>query len=258
MTIVTINGSPRKRGNTATAAALLAGRLQERLGPGTRVKMVHLGGHDLRMCRGCRVCFDRGEERCPLRDDLLKVKKTLDSADLVILAAPVYVEDVSGLLKNWLNRMAFVCHRPQYTGKTACLLTTSGVGSTGHALRTMNTALRTWGFAVAGSGMFHTGEAMDAAAQEARFGKRFDKLAAAVAARTLRPRRPGLLALLTFRIQQLYHEKFDARDSLDYRFWQERGWLDKHRRWYTKERVPRLRAAMARLLGGIIARLVLR
>lgn len=58
------------------------------------------------------VAYALGEDHCPLRDDVSEIKKKIDDADIIILASPVYVEDVSGLLKNWIDRMAFVCHRP--------------------------------------------------------------------------------------------------------------------------------------------------
>ena len=65
----------------------------------------------------------------------------MQSADGLIVAIPVYVNDVSGIVKNWIDRLAFVCHRPEFAGKSAFLISTVGLGPTSHALQTLRFAL---------------------------------------------------------------------------------------------------------------------
>ncbi len=79
---------------------------------------------------------------CPCRDGLAALRKKLLPADGVIAASPVYVEDVSGTMKNWIDRMAYHCYRPAFAGKLAFVVITSGVGTTGRAAQTMATAMR--------------------------------------------------------------------------------------------------------------------
>jgi multimeric flavodoxin WrbA len=102
------------------------------------------------LCRGCRACFDHGEEACPLHDDLPLIRSRMDDADALILASPVYVDDVSGLVKNWMDRLAYLSHRPAMGGKYAFTVATVGGGPAGHTLRTMNTALLTWCYHLSG------------------------------------------------------------------------------------------------------------
>jgi multimeric flavodoxin WrbA len=33
-------------------------------------------------------------------------------AEAYVFASPVYVEDINGVMKNWIDRMAFNSHRP--------------------------------------------------------------------------------------------------------------------------------------------------
>lgn len=73
----------------------------------------------------------------------------MKAADAIILASPVYVDDVSGITKNWIDRLAHVCHRPEFYGKYAYLLSTTGASSTRHTLRTMNAPMY-WGFTIIG------------------------------------------------------------------------------------------------------------
>ena len=149
MRVLAIVSSYRKQGNTARVVELVNRAMRDisrSKGDTSEFELIHLGHLNIEMCRGCRVCFNQGEAKCPLQDDLLVIKAKILAADALILASPVYVEDVNGIIKNWIDRMAHVCHRPEFAGKYAYALTTSGVGSTNHALRTLNTALRTWGF----------------------------------------------------------------------------------------------------------------
>lgn len=60
-------GSLHKGGATHTAARKLLEGL-ESFGD-VEGEIVLLGDHDLGLCRGCKLCFDRGEENCPLEGD---------------------------------------------------------------------------------------------------------------------------------------------------------------------------------------------
>jgi multimeric flavodoxin WrbA len=147
MKVMTLISSYRKNGNTERLCSLIEEELQsiaEFQHETLEIERVRLGHTELKTCLGCRVCFDKGEELCPLKDELLLIRKKLDEADGIILASPVYVEDVNGIMKNWIDRMAFNCHRPAFAGKTAVIVSTSGNASTKHALRTMRNALTRW------------------------------------------------------------------------------------------------------------------
>ena len=66
-----------------------------------------------------------------------KLARMVLEADGVVLASPVYVNDVSGHVKTLIDRLAFVCHRPQFM-QTPFFLATTGGSSCRHALRTGN------------------------------------------------------------------------------------------------------------------------
>ena len=84
MKLLFLNGSPRKRGNTAVTLGLLEEALRERFGERDceiSAETLHISDLDIRSCRGCRACFDRGEEACPLKDDLLDLHAKIMAAD---------------------------------------------------------------------------------------------------------------------------------------------------------------------------------
>jgi multimeric flavodoxin WrbA len=260
MKIVTIIGSHRKKGNTARVVGLIEEQLQKeaaQAGESLDIETIFLGHQDIGLCRGCRVCFDRGEEHCPLKDDLLAIKARMLAADGLIVASPVYVDDVSGTTKNWIDRLAHVCHRPEFAGRAAYLVVTTGSSPTGHALRTLRTAMLTWGFYVAGEAGFKTGALMPQQELEARYrhaaGRGAHKFFCAVHER--RFARPTFLSLMTFRIQQLAYQQVD-RDSIDFKYWRSQGWLEPQRTFYVDHQVNPVKLALARLTGAALARFV--
>jgi multimeric flavodoxin WrbA len=263
MKIVALMSSYRKGGNTARMVELIGKAVMElavQKGEPLDFQMVYLGHQRIEMCRGCRVCFNQGEVKCPLQDDVLRIKAKILAADAVILASPVYVEDVNGIMKNWIDRMAHVCHRPEFAGKYAYALTTSGLGSTNHALRTLNTALRTWGFYIVGQAGLRTGAYMRQADLEQNFEHQAHEIAGQIfaAIHAQKASRPSFLSMMTFKIQQAYWKKppQDPNDAYDYDYWQRRGWTDSRREFYIWHKSSRVKTALARITGTILARFV--
>ncbi len=259
MRILLLLGSHRRDGNTARALGLLAeelGRLGERHGRAVEAETVFLGELDLRPCRGCRACFDRGEEACPLRDGLLPLYRRLLAADGVVLASPVYVNDVSGTMKTLLDRLAFVCHRPAFARLQLLALATTGGSPTRHTLRTLQGAWLSMGGRVAASLGLAAG-ALTARGEIARqHGRQLAgaarRLFGSIAGRS--HERPAFVNLMMFRIQQASWSRDDP-DRVDYRYWDGNGWFDPRCSFFIPHRAPLLRALAARAVGGLLARI---
>jgi multimeric flavodoxin WrbA len=260
MRILVLVGSYRQRGNTAQIAELIIEHLHclaAHDGEPLEVETINLAHREIHFCRGCRVCFDKGEDRCPLRDDLLEIKARMQAADGLLLAAPVYVNDVNGAVKNWIDRLAHVCHRPEFPGRCAYLVATVGDSPTRHALRTMSVALSTWGYHIVGQAGFKMGALMDQQETVARFEERTEQIAESLY-RAVRERayvRPSFVSLMTFKIQQLGWRKAPA-GSLDYAHWSGKGWIEPEREFYLPHRANLLKVAVARAAGALIARFV--
>jgi len=262
MKILALVGSYRKNGNTAQVVDLIAEELQRAAARdcgALEIETLYLGHHDIRLCRGCRVCFDRGEEKCPLKDDLLAIKAKIIEADGLIVASPIYVDDVSGTMKNWIDRLAHVCHRPEFAGKCVTLVATTGGSPTGHAVRTLQTAMLSWGCYVVGEAGFKTGALMDRGEIQARYQGRIEKTAAQLyqAIRRAEFRKPSFYSLMVFKIQQLSRRRTNSpQDALDNVYWEEQGWTDPRREFYIDHDTSRAKVAFARLSGAVIARFV--
>lgn len=251
MNVMTILGSYRRNGNTAHILELVEVALTAH---GAVIDRLNLGEAWLHACRGCRICFDDGEAHCPCRDDQQNIYARMQAADLLIVATPVYVNDVSGHIKTWLDRFAFVCHRPAFAGKYVYLLATVGVGPTGHALRTLTVAMRTWGYAIVGQRGFKMGAWMKRDAVLATFQPAAQRIAGQCMQALARGQaaNPSFFNLMTFRIQQVAWIR-EPDESLDYIYWQQQGWLEQQCTFYIDHRAGRIKVALARLAGSVLA-----
>lgn len=257
MKILALNGSYRTNGNTARVLNLIEEQLRlkaDRVGETLDFEKMDLGKLNIQMCRGCRICFDRGEEQCPLKDDLLMVKAKIKQADGVIVASPVYVNDVNGITKNWIDRMAHVCHRPEFAGKCVYLLATVADGPTSHALTTLNLALRTWGFYLVGQTGFKTGALMKRQEIQSCYENRIKEISQNLFHSISKKQftQPSFLSLMTFRIQQRAWQRH-ADDSLDYQYWKNQGWVDERCHFYISHHSNRIKVGLARLVGSWMA-----
>ncbi len=90
-------------------------------------EIIALSDYRLNTCRGCRLCFAKGEEFCPFKDDRDLLIEKMRSADGVIFASPNYSFQVSALMKIFLDRLGFVFHRPCFFGKTFTSIVAQGI-----------------------------------------------------------------------------------------------------------------------------------
>ena len=277
MKILILHGSHRKRGNTARVTGMIEQALRElaaEAGDDLTINRVFLSHSSIRQCRGCRVCFNRGERYCPLEDDIGDIKKKMLEADGLVITSPVYVNDVNGVVKNWIDRLAYVCHRPEFAGKCAYIVVTVGDGPTRHAIRTIKMALNLWGYSVVGQAGFKMGAMMDQVEMQEVYTKKCTQIAEDLFSVLRRSQigNPSFLSLMTFRSQQRYWQRYgQARSSLgrdlqesdlhqegsiDYVFWRERGWTQQDHDFYIRHNASPLKVAAARITGDIVARFV--
>lgn len=260
MKILALIGSGRKNGNTAGVVSLLETALvnmaEEQHAP-LEFKTVFLSDLRLKQCLGCRVCFDRGIEHCPLDDGLMGLYEEILQADFLLLASPVYVEDVSGIMKTFIDRLAFVCHRPAFAETMGAALMTYGATATNHTLRTMTLAMRTWGIHVVGQQGFFGGARLNPVELHQLHHRKIDKMAKIIfgALQKKAYKKPDFLSLMMFATQQATWMKTTEED-LDLAYWRQQGWLEPRVTYYFPPQTGPMKTAAARLVGKAIAMLV--
>jgi multimeric flavodoxin WrbA len=101
--VVAVVGSPRPDGNTSVLVDIV---LEELTRHGMACEKLLLRDYAILPCAGHDDCGAR--PLCPLGDDADTVLDKVYAADCLVLASPVYYEDVSALMKLFIDRN---CHR---------------------------------------------------------------------------------------------------------------------------------------------------
>ncbi len=139
MKIIAIMGSPKGKGSGHKIVKMIEDRMIA-IG-NVEFEYLFLKEANLKPCIGCYNCMAKGEDKCPLRDDRAAIEQKLLAADGFILSSPVYMGSVSGLMKNFIDRFAYLSHRPLfYRQKMLVVVNTSITGEKG-TLSTLKIAL---------------------------------------------------------------------------------------------------------------------
>jgi multimeric flavodoxin WrbA len=124
MKVTAFVGSARKK-HTYHATEHFLHNLQS-LGD-VEYEIVPLSDCHLELCKGCKLCLDKGEELCPLKDDRDKLIEKMNGSDGIVFASPNYSFNVSGFMKIFLDRLGYLFHRPNFFGKTCTSIVVQGV-----------------------------------------------------------------------------------------------------------------------------------
>ena len=118
MKILAICGSPRKGNCFSVLNSIIESY------PDIDFKLLMLNEVNLKMCKGCYGCVLLGEEKCPLKDDREMIIKEMLDADGVISASPTFAAQVPGIMKNFIDRISYLAHRPRFFDKYAMSIAT--------------------------------------------------------------------------------------------------------------------------------------
>ncbi|MBQ6219693.1 MAG: flavodoxin family protein [Methanosphaera sp.] len=109
-----INGSNRKKYNTAKVLDSVAEGIADKLGEekveNFKISIVNL--YDLEY-KGCKSCFHckkiegKYYGQCPIKDDLQTLLPKIWNCDGLVLASPIYFGNVTGEMRSFLERLFF-------------------------------------------------------------------------------------------------------------------------------------------------------
>lgn len=102
MKFLIISGSPRK-GNTEFMLAKISELIKQK---GHDTELILLRQKNICGCAGCLNCQNKREIKdCLHKDDAAELNQKLLDCDYVIIGSPCYFNNVSGLMKNWMDRV---------------------------------------------------------------------------------------------------------------------------------------------------------
>jgi len=116
MKILAIHGSPRTLRSTTRQLTqfVLDGAAEE----GAETEMIDLCDLRITPCTACEGCSFNGI--CVFEDDMPALVERMKEADGIVFASPVYIDNVSGQMKIFFDRLADAIHYQILAGKYGC------------------------------------------------------------------------------------------------------------------------------------------
>jgi len=72
---------------------------------GAEIEYVKLKDMQINSCTGCYTCWTKTPGECIFQDDMTDLRLKFRKADLIIFASPLYTFNVTGIMKNFLDRI---------------------------------------------------------------------------------------------------------------------------------------------------------
>jgi multimeric flavodoxin WrbA len=221
MKILAINGSPRTiRSNTRRLAQLI---LEGAAETGAGTELIDLCDLRVTSCTACEGCSFTGI--CVYEDDVPLIVERMNDADGIVFASPVYIDNVSGQMKVFFDRLADAIHYQLLARKYGCSVSTTHTSGGDEVVAYQNHVLNYLAVVSVGGMSVATGgdvEEVDARAAEARALGR--KLAYAISNGFSDPKQEDEIAgnREFFRTIVLENRNFRTEE---YERWVRMGWI---------------------------------
>lgn len=111
--IVGISGSPRNRNTNYMLKTLLDAT-------GSDYDFVLLKDKNIKLCNACAGCYRT--HQCIIKDDMKELYEKLVAADIVVLGSPTYFDNVSALMKIFIDRCLPLYLSEKLKGKKTALV----------------------------------------------------------------------------------------------------------------------------------------
>jgi len=189
-------------------------------------ELVTLSDYRLDVCRGCQVCFNRGEEFCPLKDDRDLLFKKIEESDGVIFASPNYSWQMSGMMKVFLDRFGYAIHRPRHFGKAFTSIVTQGFSMGDKIVDYFDFLAKFLGFNTV-KGLVVTNLDPISEKEQAKIDKDMAALSKKFHAQLEQSAYPvpSMLLLMVFRMGRTTMKQLRDPKSCDYRYYADHGWF---------------------------------
>jgi multimeric flavodoxin WrbA len=233
--VLILEASPRKGFSAKTAE-----KIAESLSDIADTEILALRDLNIKPCTGCCLCLSKGSAFCPHHaDDVRLVLEKMRNASGVVYVVPNYSLQVSATMKQLLDRLAYVFHRPRLFGITFMPVVVQGVYGGGKIAKYLNDAMEFWGMkpikgAVVAGGIFTKNPQPDAAIQknEKALKKSIDLFKQDLLRNQLR--NPSFFRLMIFRSTRSSMKYFTEALEPDKQYFKQNGWFTSDYYYQTK------------------------
>lgn len=236
--VIALHASKRKM-NTYK---LLVQIKQELAQNDVEVEILSLYDFNIQDCLECEKCIIHDD--CVHHDDVEILMNKMMSADGIILSSPVYLQQVSGKLKSFIDRTCKWYHRPVLYGKPVlCVATTKGSGLKSTLSYLRSVAVQ-WGAMPAGS-IGRTIRNINSPVVKKEF-LGFIKLLQAP-----QSYRPTLNTLTNFEVQKALAKYLNGLDTC---YWSEKGWDKKP--YFFECSTNGFKCIISKIFGAVLQRIM--
>ncbi len=209
--ILLINSSNRKR-NTYKLLSSIEKLLKKH---NFETELINLNDYKIDFCKGCEVCVMR--DRCFVKDDARIIMNKIINADGLVIGTPVYLNNMTGILKSFIDRTCSWFHRTPVAQKPTLLLVNtqgSGIKST---LNSIQESLIQWGVSLCGT-ISRNGRSFNEPIKESEIAN-FIKLVNSGG----QGYNPSFKEITTYNTQRTLATNLF---TLDKEYWEEKGWIN--------------------------------
>lgn len=235
MKLLAILGSPRKNGNTFAVVDEFVKKISS-LDKEISTEYVFLADEQLETCKGCCNCLTIGENFCPNKDARAVLEEKILSCDALIIASPVYAMNMTALMKNFMDRLAFTMHRPRFFNQKTIIIATTGYGGLKETINSIAqlkysgfNIIQTLGLVVKQPLTYNpeldekTIKKINVSAE--KFYKKLKNKA---------PLKPSFSSIMQFKAQRRVFEQGEKEMPADYAYFKSKNWFDKKRKHYVE------------------------
>jgi multimeric flavodoxin WrbA len=221
MKILAIHGSPRTiRSTTRRLAGLV---LEGAAEGGAETEMIDLADYRVNPCNACEACSFTGT--CVFGDDVPALVTRMREADAIILGSPVYIDNISGQMKVFFDRLADAIHYQVMASKFGCAVATTHESGGNEVAAYLNHVLNYLGIVSVGGLSVVTAGRADAVEEEGSAARALGRnLADAVRKGFSDPVQEAILADNRSYFRAIVEENRDFRSD-EYERWVKMGWI---------------------------------
>jgi multimeric flavodoxin WrbA len=221
MKILAIHGSPHTIQSTTRKLAnfILEGAAEA----GAETEIFDLCDYRITPCTACEGCSFNGI--CVYDDDVPAIVARMKEADGIIFGSPVYIDNVSGQMKIFFDRLADAIHYQVLAGKSGCSVATTHTSGGDEVVAYQNHVLNYLGVIAVGGASVAIGgkaDAVDGGEMSARALGR--KLVEAVKDGFTDPKQEEEIAGNREFFKDIVIENRDFRTE-EYERWVQMGWI---------------------------------
>jgi multimeric flavodoxin WrbA len=222
MKILAIHGSPRTTRSTTRQLAQFV--LEGAAEAGAETEMIDLCDLRITPCTACDACTLNGI--CVNDDDVPALVERMKEADGIIFASPVYIDNVSGQMKIFFDRLADAIHYQLFAGKYGCSAATTHTSGGDEVVAYQNHVLNYLGVvSVGGISVATGGDSMVIDAREAEARALGKNLAGAIADGFSDTKQEEEITGNREFFKDLVVENKDFRTG-EYERWEKLGWIN--------------------------------